>query len=50
MAKDDLRGSGEVSPGFAPSPVGGKHLFEKNAAMLFGPTLLFSVSSIRYIV
>lgn len=49
MAEDDFRGgSGEVSPGFEPSPVGGKHLFEKNAAMLLGPPLLFSASSTRH--
>jgi len=48
-AEDDFRdGSGEVSPGFTLSRPGGKHLFEKNAAILFGPSLLFSDSSIRH--
>jgi hypothetical protein len=43
MAENDFRdGSGEVSPGFTLSSAGGKHLLEKNAAILFGPPLLFS--------
>jgi len=50
MTEDDLMdGSGEVSPGFTLSPSGGKHLFEKNAAILFGPSLFFSDSSTRQV-
>lgn len=49
MAEDDFwDGSGEVSLGLTISPPGSKHLFEKNAAILFGPSPGFSDSSTRH--
>lgn len=47
---DFMAGNGEISPGFTLSSVGGKHLLEKNAAILLGPPLLFSASSTRHLI
>jgi len=51
MAEHDfIDGSGDVSPGFPPSPPGGKHLLEKNAAILLGPPLPFSANSTTHLI
>lgn len=51
MAEYDFKdGCGDVSQGFPLSPPGGKHLLEKNAAILLGPPLLFSENSTTHLI